>query len=131
MSLVLTCRFDVDDHVLELGLPERAGRIGTAADVEAFRAAFESRCAVLKGQRVHLFVNLANLAVEAEQAPAFAAALRELCRAHGETTWHFGGHLAERVMIRNDSTRRGERPNLFKTREEALQAFRAQRRRSR
>jgi hypothetical protein len=48
----------------------------------------------------------------------------QLCERLALSTWHYGGNLAERVMTRNALTRRGMKPNLFRSREEALEAFR-------
>ena len=127
MGLSLTCRYDADDLVVYLGFAAGAGRLSTKADLEAFRSALEARCVPLK-QKVHLFFDLTNLAVEAEQVEAFIAVKRELCTRFGLTTWHYGGELAERVMVRNDCTRRGEKPNLFKSCEQAVAALRKARR---
>ena len=127
MGLSLTCRYDSDELIVHLAFASGAGCVASRADVEAFRGAVESRCQPLK-QKVHLFFDLTNLAVEAEQVEAFTLAKRELCGRFALSTWHYGGVLAERVMIRNDCTRRGEKPNLYKTGEEALAAFRKGRR---
>lgn len=128
MRLSLTCRYDAAERVVHLGFAPEGGRVASANDVEAFRKAAHARCAPLK-QKVHLFFDLANLAVEGEQVEDFCAAKRELSSEFGLSTWHHGGALAERVMVRNDCSRRGEKPNLFKTADEALAAFRKERRR--
>ncbi|HEY3450048.1 MAG TPA: hypothetical protein VGK67_27090 [Myxococcales bacterium] len=128
MGLSLTCRYEADELVVHLGFAPDGGRVASGADVHAFRSAAEARCSPLK-QKVHLFFDLTNLTVEAEQVEAFSASKRELSARFGLSTWHYGGALAERVMVRNDCTRRGEKPNLFKTVEEALAAFRKERRR--
>ena len=129
MGLSLTCRYEADELVVHLGFAPGGGRVACATDVEAFRKAAEARCAPLK-QKAHLFIGLENLTVESDQVEAFCAAKRELSAQFGLSTWHYGGSLAERVMVRNDCTRRGEKPNLFKSCEEALVAFRKERRRS-
>ena len=127
MGLSLTCRYEADDLVVHLGFAPGGGRVSTRGDVAAFVAAAEARCTPLK-QKVHLFFDLTNLTVEAEQVEAFVAAKRELCDRFALSAWHYGGVLAERVMVRNDCTRRGEKPNLFKSCEEAVAALRKARR---
>ncbi len=127
MGLSLICRYDSDRLVVHLGFAPDGGRVATAADVESFRAAVEARCTPLK-QKVHLVFDLSNLTVEADQVEAFSTAKRELAARFGLSVWHHGGALAERVMVRNDCTRRGEKPHLFKTCEEALAALRKERR---
>ena len=123
MALSLTCRYDADDLVVYLGFVAGQGCVASEDDVETFRGAAQTRCLPLK-QKVHLFFDLGNLAVEPEQVEAFSAAKRELSLRFALSTWHYGGALAERVMVRNDCTRRGEKPNLFKTFDEAVAAFR-------
>jgi hypothetical protein len=108
----------------------RAHQIGFAAgwelrsaeDLALFSSELTRRCEGLK-QRVHYFFDLTNLRVAAEFVEQFGEAKRGLCAQYALSTWHFGGSLAERVMTRNDLTRRGLRPNLFRNRSEALAAF--------
>ncbi|MGC4123115.1 MAG: hypothetical protein QM765_52815 [Myxococcales bacterium] len=128
MGLSLTCQYDADERVVHLGFTPDGGRIASAVDLDVFGKAVEARCAPLK-QKAHLVWDLTNLTVEAEQVAEFNARKRQLCERFGLSTWHHGGALAERVMVRNDCTRRGEKPNLFKNAEEALAALRKERRR--
>ena len=123
MPLAPTFQFEPADNALTIGFAPQAGAVNAQAEVAAFAAAVERRFGQLK-HRVHLFFDLSNLKVEAAQVEAFSEAKHALCERYSLSCWYFGGNLAERVMTRNDSTRRGQRPNLFKTRDEALAAFR-------
>ena len=123
MSLNLAFHFTPDDRALVIGFAPEGGAVSCSADVEYFAATLEARCQLLK-QRVHLFFDLTNLSVDAELVAPFSAAKRALCEKFALSVWHCGGHLAERVMTRNECTRRGQKPNLFRTRDDALAAFR-------
>jgi hypothetical protein len=123
MTLALTFHFEPADLSLQVGFSPQGGRVGSEADVRSFVALVEARFALLK-QKLHLFFDLTHLEVEASRVEDFNEARRCLCEQFSLSVWHFGGSLAERVMIRNDCTRRGKRPNLFRTREEAVTAFR-------
>jgi hypothetical protein len=122
MSLNLAFHFAPDERALVVGFAPGGGAVDCQADVEYFTATLEARCKLLK-QRVHFFFDLTHLAVEAELVEPFTAAKRALCERHALSVWHCGGHLAERVMTRNDCTRRGQKPNLYRTRDDAMAAF--------
>ena len=121
MGLTLSFHYQPDERALVIGFAQGAG-IACQADVDYFSATLSSRCQHVK-QRVHLFFDLGNLTVQADLVESFIEAKRELADRFAQTVWHFGGHLAERVMTRNDCTRRGQKPNLFRTREDAMAAF--------
>jgi hypothetical protein len=123
MSLNLDFHFTPDERALVIGFAPGGGVVGCQADVDFFTATLEARCKPLK-QRVHFFFDLTHLAVEAELVEAFSAAKRALCARYAHSVWHCGGELAERVMTRNECTRHGQKPNLYRTRDDALAAFR-------
>ncbi|HCF59413.1 MAG TPA: hypothetical protein DFS52_15650 [Myxococcales bacterium] len=122
MAAKLTFGFEQDERILFIGFAA-GSELATPEDLDELEGQIASRCEAVR-QRVHLFFDLANLVVASGLVEHFGARKRALCDRFALSTWHFGGNLAERVMTRNDLTRRGLRPNLFRTREEALDAFR-------
>lgn len=122
MAAMLTFSFEQDERILFIGFAA-GSELATPDDLDELEEQITSRCEAGR-QRVHFFFDLANLVVAADLVEHFGARKRGLCDRFALSTWHFGGNLAERVMTRNDLTRRGLRPNLFRTREEALEAFR-------
>jgi hypothetical protein len=122
MSVTLVIDFEPHEAILDVGFAPGGGYIKSPADVFAFASGVETHCVHLKAP-AHLFFDLTQLMVEADMVDAFNSAKRDLCARYGLSVWNWGGQLAERVMTRNDCTRHGARPNLFKTRADALAAF--------
>jgi len=123
MALELLFSFDPSDLLLFVGFAPGGGELKSPEDVDRFERALEVQCQPLQ-KRVHLFFDLENLAVPSDLIERFANRKRLLCERFALSSWHFGGHLAERVMTRNDFTRRGAKPNLFRNRDDAVAAFR-------
>lgn len=122
MAATLQFSFDLEDRILFVGFAA-GSELLSPEDLDVFVDEVAARCEAA-AQRLHLFFDLSNLTVAAELVEHFGARKRALCERFALSTWHFGGNLAERVMTRNDLTRRGLRPNLFRSRQEALEAFR-------
>jgi hypothetical protein len=122
----MTFSFDAAERIIYIGFARTGGVIATRAEIDAFVAAIAVRCSALP-DRAHFFFDLSHLSVAPEVTGAFSEAKATLCDRHAASVWHYGGELAERVMTRDESGRKGLRSNLYRTREEALAAFRLSR----
>jgi hypothetical protein len=121
MAATLQFSFDLEDRILFIGF-EAGSEVLDPSDLDLFADEVRARCESA-AQQVHFFFDLTHLTVATDLVEHFGARKRALCDRYALSTWHFGGNLAERVMTRNDLTRRGQRANLFRSREEALEAF--------
>jgi len=122
MALVATFEFDRTYAILHVGfLPN--GKLASREDVESLIATIEQRSRDL-GVKPHLFFDLTHLTVPQDLVEHFTTRKRSVCDEWALSCWHYGGNLAERVMTRNDYSQRGIRSNLYKSREEAMDAFR-------
>ena len=115
--------YDAVDRLLFVSFTTGGGVLESREQVEAFARTLRARCESLPA-KAHFFFDLENLSIGAAVAAYYGEQKTELCERYAATVWHFGGQLAERVMARNEATRRGQRANVFKTRAEALAAFR-------
>ncbi len=124
MPLEMTFSFDAAPGILHVGFAADGGRMEHPEELEAFERALTKKCAQL-GAKVHLFFDLSTLVVRNELAERFGEKKSALCEKYAASVWHYGGQLAERAMVRNAAVRQGARSNVFKTLDDALQAFRA------
>jgi len=98
-----TFQFEPTIRALHIGFAPGGGAFGSVDAVRAFTLAVESRCTLLK-RKVHLFFDLTNLEIKADQVEAFTAAKRALTDRFGLST----------LALRRASGRAGDDPQRLR-----------------
>ncbi len=102
----------------------------TEADVVAWRATVERELARF-GRKIDLLINLDGLIVKPSAARAFGVHRTAVLKQFTHHSFRYGGDLATQTTVFTTSVRDGAEANVYPTREAAVEALLAARRRER
>lgn len=115
-----TFEYDAERNIL---FAEDIGDIGTREDVDDFFGAY-LRFFEKLGKKVYLVANIDNLLVHAAIADYYGDTALKTAEEHVLGLARWGSNDRARMTVRTTSLKAGMTPNIYETRDEAIEAIR-------